>query len=297
MEQPNIAAPTGANVTAPVIDTADEQFFDSIIGSPTVTPVSPAMGNQAPPVNAAPASEDKSKERFEYWQGQADRYRQELEKVQPLASEYTRFQPVVEYLKQNPDAIDKIAAMRGTGNTLSQDTIQAPAKPVRPTDYNDSDAVTPGTASFKYDRAVNDYRTQLTEYMYAKQELQEKKQMEYSQKEQAKQIESQRISELGNTLVAQYGFNKDQVADFVQVMNSPESMEMKNLVNLYKVIKHNTKNVATARRDTTTGANMPPPPIGSGGNFEPPVSEEDSFFGDIASFGKPSNPLMRIPAN
>jgi len=292
MEQPNIAVAPATNVTAPVQDTNEDQFFDSIIGSPNVTPVSTATVDTAAVKPQAPVA-DPARERFEYWQGQADRFRQELEKVQPVASEYTRFQPVIEYLKENPDALDQIASMR-TKAPASPDTIQAPSKPVRPADYNDTDAMTPGTNSFKYDRAVNDYRTQLTEYMYAKQELQERKQQEYSQAEKQRQIEGQRISELGNKLVAEYGFTKEQVPDFIQVMNSPASMEMDNLVNLYKVIKHKTKNVAEARRSSAPSPSAPPPPLAGGGMFEPQVSEEDSFMNDISAFGKPSNPLMSL---
>lgn len=290
MEQPNIAAAPAANVQAAPIDAVGEQeFFDSIIGD-TKTPLTSTATVEKAPL----APEDKARERFEYWQGQADRYRQELEKVQPVASEYGRYQPVIEYLKQNPDALETISQMRDKASGPEQNQLPIPVKPVRPTDYNDQDAMTPGTPSFKYERAVNDYRTQLTEYMFAKQELQETRQREIAQMDQAKRLEQQRVSELGNTLVAQYGFTQDQVADFVKVMNSPQSMEMANLVNLYKVIKHSTKNVAEARRSTSPTQNIPPPPLGSGGITAPLVSDEDGFFGEIVDQGRPSNPLMRI---
>lgn len=270
----------------------DDGFFDSIIGS---NPPAAGATPKADPI-ATPAADDATK-RYEYWQGKADHFRGELEKNKPLIDMAQQYAPVLDYLRQNPDVITEIEKMRNPQVTAAQ-TLKAPVKPTPPADWNEADAMIPGTSSFKHRMAQEEYRTQLTEYMFARQEMLDQRERQMQEQQQQRAIEQQRINTLGNTLIAEYGFTKDQVQDFVQVMNDPTSMDMGNLVNLYKVIKHKTKNVAEVKRTLPNGSIPPPPPIGGGtGDASQQPTEEESFMGGISSFGKPSNPLMRFPAS
>lgn len=290
----NVADPAPANPNVADPKPGDLNL-DDILGAPKPANPSAVSEPAKPPVSSQPAVVDEAKKRYEYWQSQADHFKGELEKVQPLALEYQKLAPVIEFLKQHPDEIEKIGKTSQPAPTTVQ-TLKPPTKPTPPEGYNLKEAYdfsNPDNPSFKYRVAQDEYSKQLTEFMFAKQELLEQEAQNRSKLEQARNLEKQKIAELGQKLIAEYGFTQEQTADFVQVMNSPASTEIGNLVNLYKVIKHKTKNAAIARNSSQPANNIPPPPVnGNGGDRFAQPTEEEQFMSGIANFGKPFNPLL-----
>lgn len=273
---------TGANA-------ADDLFIESILGSSADQ--SPVTGDSGKGNTATSTNADDVTKRYEYWQSKADTFQSELDRIKPLAEEYNRFAPVVEYLKQNPDAFEEIAQRKSGVQRQSKaaDTLQEPVAPIRPSNY-DPYATDPASESFKYRIAKEEYTHQLTEYMFAKQKLAEQDSIRREQSMRQAQAAQQKIGQLQQELVAKFGFTKEAAADFVNVMDQPESMSLQNMINLYKVIKHQTKNGAVARNNAANNSFMPPPPptSGGGGGSSAAPSDEDSFFGGIADFGRRS---------
>jgi hypothetical protein len=282
--------PQGAQSQESVVD---DNVLNSIFGEQDAAQ-SPAMGEQAKQ-NAQPqAPVEKEKGRFEYWQGQADIYRKMAEDAKPLAEEFKRFQPVIDYLKENPDVIDQVIASKEgkqvqpqvKGQTAQLPSVQ-PVPPTKPSTYDEIAAYQdPQSESFKFRVKYDDYVRQLTEFMYAKQERTEQELQKQREFEKQKQMEQVRLGEVAMKLQSQFGFTKEDSVDFINVMNSPESMSFENMVNLYKVIKHRTKNVAALRREANPTQQMPPPPIGGNGGFQPQMDENDEFVSGIFGLGQ-----------
>ena len=276
------AAPSAAPAADdPIIAAAlaDESFMNDVLGKPSTA--APVTGAEPKAPVAAP---DEATKRYEYWQGQADQFRTELEKVRPLADEYNRFAPVVEYLKQNPEAFEKVAAMKESPKPSQ--TLQEPVPPVKPANF-DPYNMDPQSESFRYKVAREEYLQQLTEITYAKQKLSEQETLAQRQREQQAQAQGVKMKELTQTLQTQYGFAPEQTQDFIQTMNDASSMNMDNLVNLYKVIKHRAKTAGMARNAALPSNLPPPPPVGGSGaaNAAQPT-EEEAFWGGIGAFGK-----------
>lgn len=267
----------------------DDLFIESILGNQADK--SPVTGDSGNGNTAASNNADDVTKRYEYWQSKADTFQSELDRIKPLAEEYNRFAPVVEYLKQNPDAFEEIA-QRKSGvqrQSKSADTLQEPVAPVRPANY-DPYSTDPGSESFRYRIAKDDYTHQLTEYMYAKQKLAEQDSIRREQAMRQAQVAQQKVGALQQELVTKHGFTKESAAEFVQIMDQPESLSLQNMINLYKVIKHQAKNGAIARNNANNNSFMPPPPptSGGGGSHQAAPSDEESFFGGIADFGRRS---------
>ena len=227
-----------------------------------------------------PAGDDPAKQRYEYWQGQADHFRTEAEQYRPLVDEYKRMQPVIDYLKQNPDMLEKLESSR----SKPANTIQPPSPPSKPANY-DPYSADPGSESFRYRVAREEYLEQLANYNLAKQELIEREFQRRAEEEQMTRVQRERLGTLSQTLVTQYGFTPETARDFIETMNSKDSMSLDNMVNLYKVIKHGTRRVADAKRNIPANQLPPPPPVG-GGSGGGQVTDDDAFWGGIGTFGK-----------
>lgn len=294
MPEPNIAGATAPNVDPATVSAADlsalgsdDKFLTELFGSEAT----PATGSAANPTPASTATEDdKVRQRFEYWQGQADRYRNELEQTKPLATEYQQFKPVVEFLKQNPEAFEQIIQMKekNVSSASAASTLQEPSKPAKPANYNAVEAYNnPESESFRYRIAHDEYTRELTEFMYAKQKLVETQNEQRIRQERERQLQAEKINGVGKMLQTQYGFQPEQVQDFIQTMNDPNSMSMDNMVNLYKVIKHRTKNGALARTNAAPAPTLPPPPVIAGGTgAQTAPTDDDAFMAGISSYGR-----------
>jgi hypothetical protein len=150
---------------------------------------------------------------FQYWQSQADKQKDE---VAALRAE-------METLKQQPAQAPK---------ETKQPSLVKPEKPVKPADYDVSDALAdPDSLSAKYLARKEDYLDNMSDYIMKKDEIREE-QMNIAQKDQA--VKQQHQDTL-TQLQTDFNYTPEQANDFVTKMSSPDSLSLGNLVKLHQL--------------------------------------------------------------
>jgi len=165
------------------------------------------------PVGTLDVNEAKENDsQFQYWQSQADKNKLE-----------------VEVLRAEMEALKQPAQ---PSKETEESTLVKPEKPVKPVDYDYSDALAdPSSSSAQYLQGKEDYLENMSDYIVKKDEVREE-QMNLAQKEQSyKQQQQDTLSELQS----KYNYTPEQASDFVVKMSSPESLSMDNLVKLHQM--------------------------------------------------------------
>jgi hypothetical protein len=161
------------------------------------------------------AKEDDSQ--FNYWQSQADKTKAEMEA-----------------LKAEMEALKSQSAQ--PKQEISEPKLVKPTKPVKPGDYDYSEALAdPESASAKYLASKEDYLEQMSDYVLKKDELRE----EQMTKAQQEQLARQQHQETLNELQMKFNYTPEQANDFVKTMSSPESLSLDNLVKLHQLNQGN----------------------------------------------------------
>lgn len=161
------------------------------------------------------AKEDDSQ--FNYWQSQADKTKAEMEA-----------------LKAEMEALKSQAAQ--PKEEISEPKLVKPTKPVKPADYDYSEALAdPESASAKYLASKEDYLEQMSDYVLKKDELREEQMSKAQQEQLARQQHQETLSELQ----MKYNYTPEQANDFVKTMSSPESLSLDNLVKLHQLNQGN----------------------------------------------------------
>jgi hypothetical protein len=161
------------------------------------------------------AKEDDSQ--FNYWQSQADKTKAEMEA-----------------LKAEMEALKSQAAQ--PKQEISEPKLVKPTKPVKPVDYDYSEALAdPESASAKYLASKEDYLEQMSDYILKKDELREEQMTKAQQEQLARQQHQETLSELQT----KFNYTPEQANDFVKTMSSPESLSLDNLVKLHQLNQGN----------------------------------------------------------
>jgi hypothetical protein len=161
------------------------------------------------------AKEDDSQ--FNYWQSQADKTKAEMEA-----------------LKAEMEALKSQAAQ--PKQEISEPKLVKPTKPVKPVDYDYSEALAdPESASAKYLASKEDYLEQMSDYILKKDELREEQMTKAQQEQLARQQHQETLSELQ----MKFNYTPEQANDFVKTMSSPESLSLDNLVKLHQLNQGN----------------------------------------------------------
>jgi hypothetical protein len=196
---------------------------------------------------ANPAVDDNDTKRYQYWQSQADKYKNELEEmknVQPQAA-----QPPVQQTQE-------------VSQKQSDEFPPAPERPTRPRNFSREEAYTdPSSESARYLDAKEDWDEQMVEYntlhtQYQNAVLQEKfdkmenQRVEEAKRQQANQAAAKQQTEIVNYVTGHHGMSQEQAQDFMAKMSDPSSINIDNLVQLYRMQSGNTapqQNVAPAQ--------------------------------------------------
>lgn len=174
---------------------------------------------EAAPVESQPAStpdtieakEDDSQ--FQYWQSQADKTKSEMEA-----------------LKAEMEALKSQSAQ--PQQETSEPKLVKPTKPVKPADYDYSEALAdPDSSSAKFLASKEDYLEQMSDFILKKDEIREQ-QMTKAQEEQ---LARQQHQDTLTQLQTKYNYSPEQANDFVSQMSSPESLSLDNLVKLHQL--------------------------------------------------------------
>lgn len=165
------------------------------------------------PVGTLDVTEAKENDsQFQYWQSQADKNKLE-----------------VEVLRAEMEALKQTAQ---PSKETEKPILVKPEKPVKPVDYDYSDALAdPSSSSAQYLQSKEDYLENMSDYIVKKDEVREE-QMNLARREQSyKQQQQDTLSELQS----KYNYTPEQANDFVVRMSSPESLSMDNLVKLHQM--------------------------------------------------------------
>tara|TARA_Y100001973_G_C5185714_1_gene327699 strand:+ start:55 stop:1077 length:1023 start_codon:yes stop_codon:yes gene_type:complete len=256
--------------------------------------------------------EDNDQVRYQYWQSQASKLKNELDG-------YKEYAPMVDYLRSNPDAVKNLTP-GSTNNTEEQVPEQEveefpppPAKPEAPAGFSREAAYSdPTSESAKYLDSVEKWRDDIQTYnqlqsQYEVATLREtyNKKLEAIEKvelerkhAQEQQTQMQKVREY---VSSNYNLG-DDVDNFIQTMNDPNSVNMDDLVGYYQwkksqVAPQNPQapqpNVAPspAFKQIQRAQSVPTPMGVQPAQSSSPSSASDSFMDALISDNKNKNIL------
>ena len=231
--------PQGTNQEA---QSLEEAVFGSSEGSSNVenaftSPEESGETEQAPvtgqPQVSGETTADNDEKRFQYWQSQADKLRNENEKLKQMAQQQAA-PPVNNQTQPEP-----------------QQNVESfpppPVKPQRPRAFNRDEAYSdPSSESARYLDEVEEWRDNIGEYNSLKTQYQtaileekfnqvEKSRQNDIKRAQAAQAQRQQQAEVVNYVTGHHGMTQEEAGDFLQKMSDPSSINIDNLVQLYRL--------------------------------------------------------------
>jgi len=217
--------------------TSDDDIFKQVFGTNTDNFVA-RVGEDIQNTYEGETSEvsdvsnpKESSDQFQYWQSQADK----------KAAEVETLKRELESLKSK-----EMSTPAPTQQAVQSQEIVKPVKPVRPSDFDNSEALTdPNSKSAKYLADKEQYLDDMTEYLMQQEET--RNQLTQKQLEEQRKMQSQQ--QLLSDLQANYGYTPNEATDFVKTMSSPESLSLDNLVKLHKSL--------TSRENETISISQP----------------------------------------
>ena len=222
---------------------------DNVEGSGNISDIFNNPGNEGnveqapeqgqPPVNegvdtqeAPPVNGDNDTKRYQYWQSQADKYKNELAEVQNGQPQAAPVAPV------QPQEVPQ---------EQSNEFPPAPDRPARPRTFSREEAYTdPSSDSARYLDAKEDWDEQMVEYnslqtQYQNAVLQEKfdtmenQRVETAKRQEASQAAAKEQADIVQYVTGHHGMSQEQATDFMAKMSDPSSINIDNLVQLYRM--------------------------------------------------------------
>ena len=223
-------------------------------------------------------SQDPNGKRFAYWQSEAAKAKNELERVK-------EYLPIVKYIEENPHVLSAVEkSLVGEEQVEQPQKIQRPQPPVRPSNYNYADAYNdPESESFKYREAYEIYRDNTINYLTQIEEERTRKfqEMEYQRQQQV--AKQQMLSSVGQELMARQ-FSPVEIQEFITEFSNPSSITLDNLIDLYKLKKGKLQ-----QPQQRTQKYVAQPASVFGGINMPMANEEDSFNDSFAKYSWKNN--------
>jgi len=163
---------------------------------------------------------------FQYWQSQADKRSAEVDMLK----------------SQMADVMSKVSTPQADKPTQQETVLQKPVKPVKPSSYDHSEALTdPDSASAKYLTKQSSYLEDMTEYV----ELSNDYYVNQMNQQQETQKAMARDNKVMQDLQVKYNYTPEQANDFMQKMSSPDSLSLDNLVQLHQLKQPNAAQQVT----------------------------------------------------
>tara|TARA_R100001594_G_scaffold3754_6_gene13852 strand:- start:1335 stop:2258 length:924 start_codon:yes stop_codon:yes gene_type:complete len=209
-----------------------------------VQPESAPQGQPEPvqETNTQP-TQNNDETRYQYWQSQADKYKNELEAVKQQQAE----------MQKQPEPAQP---------AQPEESFPAPpSKPAVPRTFNREEAYAdPNSESARYLDEMDSWRDDMSEYnslrnQYQTAVLEDKiNQMEEAKVVEAKKFEAQQKqaeqqSQVKAHVVGHYGMSESEANDFLNTMSDPKSINIDNLVQLYRM--RNSSNAQTTATPAT----------------------------------------------
>ena len=183
-----------------------------------------------------PPQPNNDETRYQYWQSQSDKYKNELESLKQQVQQ-TQVQP------QQAQPQEQVPADTGGYDEFPP----APDKPQRPRTYSREEAYSdPSSESARYLDELEGWRDDMNEYNSLKSQYQtaviedkfnamEQERINNIKRAEAQQKTAAQISEVKNHVMGHYGMNDNEANDFMQKMSNPNSITVDNLVQLYRM--------------------------------------------------------------
>jgi hypothetical protein len=263
--------------------------------------------------NEVAPNENNEEVRYQYWQSQAA-------KLQNQVNEMKEYQPMVDYLRNNPQAVQNLTPGGQTPEASEAPTSQEqeqfpppPARPEQPAGFSREEAFSdPASASGQYLDSVDKWRDDMQTYnqLAAQYEIATMRES-YNEKIQnlegieAKRIQdaeqSQKMNEVRDYVSTNYDLG-DKVDDFLTTMNDPSSVNMDDLVGYYKYKNGianagpapvvNTGNQASATFNQLKRAQSVPTPMGvQPAQSNNPTEPSNDFMDSLIKNNKQNNIL------
>lgn len=241
-------------VDTPVEASETEEFnLDSIFDLPKTGFESEnreVNSEEEPTQPVADESASKDADSYKYWQSQADKRTSELNKVMETLgvenpndldaklNKLKNLEPISEHILNNPEILSSVKQDLSNGQAIGNpqenqvQPLKKPEMPKKPTNYDADDALAdPTSESYKYREALDSYRDEMLLFQDARFEQMAQQQM--AQQEAMQQ--EQDLQNVRKQLTSDYEMSSDDADKFIQTMSDPQSINMDNLVALFKM--------------------------------------------------------------
>ena len=243
-------------------------------------------------------TQDNDTTRYQYWQSQADKMKAENQRLQTAMQQQQQMQQVPQVQQPVQEA------------PVEQVFPPPPEKPGKPGQFSREEAYSdPSSESARYIDAVESWRDDMTEYNGLKSQydaaiVQEKVEkieatrVQEAQRQEAFQRDRQQKNEVYKYVTGHHGLSKEQAVDFINTMSQPESVNVDNLVALYRLNKGGSPQQANPGQPSETfqqmkNAQQVPSPMGvmpSGQSNADNVSIEDKIMDTMIGDFDSKNP-------
>jgi len=186
-----------------------------------------------------PAQNTNDENRYQYWQSQADKYKNELEQVK----------------QQQVAPVQPEAPVQPAEPTV-EEFPAAPPKPQQPRTFNREEAYSdPNSESARYLDELEGWRDNISEYNSLKSQYQtaiieekfnnmEQARVDEAKRAEAAQAQARQVNEVKRHVMGNHGMSDSEAQDFMNKMSDPSSITVDNLVQLYRMNKGEAQPVA-----------------------------------------------------
>jgi len=273
---------TNAESTLPESIVSDENVFDLSIGDDTIsddvieTQTDDANTDESVPLSESnkevqesvgDAKEDPT--RFEHWQSKFDKESQRANQLNTELNDLQERMSSYEAYVQNSSM-----SQNQQGQQPAENAVTIPERPVKPSDYDPTDAVTdPESESYKYRDAMDTYQADVAEYSLKMEEQRIVQQQQLAEQQQYSSFLNNVRGE-----VVSYGLPSDNIDDFVDAMGRQEGVTIKNLTTLYMLERGLMKAVPVNHTTgISDGIETPLPASLQSGEAQEEITDEQAF--------------------
>ena len=249
------------------LDNTSSAFTDGTEGNQDTAPEGAPQG-QPSHDGVEPQTEVSNEEkRYQYWQSRADKLKAENDRLKQTAMQTQHQAPPV----QQPVA---------TQEPAQDEFPPPPEKPERPRAFNREEAYNaPQSESARHLDDMEQWRDNMQEYNTLKTQYQgavmeeklhdmQQERVREAQRQQAIQKENAQARQIHEHVTANYGMSDSEATDFMHKMSNPQSLNIDNLVQLYRMQQGGAANAQTAPAQPsdafqqTQNAQQVPSPMG-----------------------------------
>ena len=263
LEEQEVDTPVEANET-------EEFNLDSIFDLPKTgfdSENREVTSEEEPTQPVADESAPKDADSYKYWQSQADKRTSELNKVMETLgvenpndldaklNKLKNLEPISEHILNNPEVLSSVKQDLSNGQAVGNpqenqvQPLKKPEMPKKPTNYDADDALAdPTSESYKYREALDSYRDDMLLFQDARFEQMAQQQMVQQEAMQ----QEQDLQNVRKQLTSDYEMSNDDADKFIQTMSDPQSINMDNLVALFKM-QNKTQDVQAPAQASVDG--------------------------------------------